>query len=169
MRARARLALVIGPEGAGKSSWLRSLGSQPDLRHIEVRQPLAPPEEAELLGWLEAPARAAFLEVRAPVPPPALVLQGEHGEEPLHDTATLIEALPLLSPSLLARVDAVIPFDPPQAEELAALGRVLAEGRGVFLVEATLARLAALAQRAQRGAHELATLIARIPPGRYGA
>lgn len=166
-RARSRLALVIGPEGTGKSAWLRSLGEQPDLRRVEVRDRLGADAETELLRWLEAPARAVFLELRAPVPPPALVLQGEEGEEPLHDTASLVEALPQLSAALLGRVDAVIPFEPPFPEELASLAQALAEARGVWLPEPSLAQLVGLAQRSQRGAHELATLIARIPPGKY--
>ena len=167
-RSRSRLSLVIGLEGTGKSAWLQSLGAQPDLRHLEVTQPLSADEEDELLRWLEPASRSAFLVVRAPVPPPALVLQGEHGEEPLHDTASLINAVPHLSARILARVDAVIAFEPPHPEELASLAQSLAEARGVWLPEAALTQLVALALRAQRGAHELATLIARIPPGKYG-
>lgn len=167
-RSRSRLALVIGPEGAGKSAWLESLGVQPDLRHLEVTGPLTGSDEEELLRWLEVPARSAFLVVRAPVPPPALVLRGEHGEEPLHDTASLVGAVPHMSARVLARVDAVIPFEPPHPEELASLAQAIAEARGVWLPESALAQLVSLALRAQRGAHELATLIARIPPGKYG-
>lgn len=167
-RSRSRLALVIGPEGTGKSAWLQSLGAQPDLRHVEVTGPLSAAQEDELLGWLEPSARSAFLVVRAPVPPPALLLQGEHGEEPLHDTASLVSAVPQLSARVLARVDAVIPFEPPHPEELASLAQALAEARGVTLPESVLGQLVALALRSERGAHELATLIARIPPGKYG-
>lgn len=167
-RVRSRLALVIGPEGTGKSAWVESLGGQADLRHLEVTRPLTADEEAELLRWLEAPARSAFLVVRAPVPPPALVLQGEHGEEPLHDTASLVDSVPHVSARVLARVDAVIPFDPPHPEELVSLAQALAEARGVWLPESALAQLVSLSLRAQRGAHELSALIARIPPGKYG-
>ncbi|MDP1824760.1 MAG: ClpX C4-type zinc finger protein [Archangium sp.] len=166
-RSRSRLALVIGPEGTGKSAWLESLGAQPDLRHLEVAGPLTADDEEELLRWLDSPARSAFLVVRAPVPPPALVLQGEHGEEPLHDTASLVGAVPHVSARVLARVDAVIPFEPPHPEELASLAQAIAEARGVWLPDSALAQLVSLALRAQRGAHELATLIARIPPGKY--
>ncbi len=167
-RVRSRLALVIGPEGTGKSAWLQSLGSQPDLRHLEITRPLTPEEEDELLRWLEPAGRSAFLVVRAAVPPPALVLQGEHGEEPLHDTASLVESVPQLSSRVLARVDAVIPFSPPHPEELVSLAQALAEARGVWLPESALTQLVQLSLRAQRGVHELATLIARIPPGKYG-
>ena len=47
---------------------------------------------------------------------PALVLQGEHGEEPIHDTASLVGKVPHLSARVLARVDAVTPG---QVRELA--------------------------------------------------
>lgn len=167
-RGRSRLALVIGPEGGGKSTWLRSLGAQPDLRCLEVTRPLTADEEADLLRWLEPSSRAAFLEVRAAVPPPSLVLQGEHGEELLHDTASLVDSVPHLSARLLSRVDAVHPFPSPHPEELVSLAQSLAAARGVSLPEAALVQLVALAVRAQRGAHELATLIARVPPGKYG-
>lgn len=167
-RSRARLALVIGPEGTGKSAWLSSLGSQPELRLVELTQPLTPAEETELLRWVEIGGRSAFLVVRAAVPPPALVLQGEHGDEPLHDTATLVGSVPHLSARVLARVDGVIPFEPPNPEELVALAQAMADARGVSLPEAALTQLVALALKAQRGAHELATLIARIAPGKYG-
>ena len=121
-----------------------------------------------LLPRTSAPHRSAFLVVRGAVPPPALVLQGEHGEEPLHDTASLVDAVPQLSSRVLARVDAVIAFEQPHPEELVSLAQAIAEARGVWLPEGTLTQLVALSLRAQRGAHELATLIARIPPGKYG-
>ncbi len=167
-RSRSRLALVIGPEGTGKSAWLQSLGAQPDLRQLEIGRPLSPDEEDELLRWLEPSGRSAFLVVRSAVPAPALVLQGEHGEEPLHDTASLVDAVPQLSPRVLARVDAVIPFELPNPEELVCLAQAIAEARGVWLPESALTQLVAISLKAQRGVHELATLIARIPPGKYG-
>jgi hypothetical protein len=168
-QSRPKLALVIGPEGAGKSAWLQSLGTQSDLQLIELDGPLTDQEEAELLAWIQPAARSVFLVVRGPVPPPALLLQGEHGEEPVHDTASLVQALPQLSPKLLAKVDAVIPFDLPKSDELAALAQAMADARGVSLPGAALVQLVTLAERSQRGAHELAVLIARIPPGKYGS
>ncbi len=166
-RSRSRLGLVIGPEGTGKTAWLQSLGAQPDLRQLEVSRPLSAAEEEELLSWIEPGGRSAFLVVRAPVPPPALVLQGEHGEEPLHDTASLVGKVPHLSARVLSRVDAVIAFEPAAPEELVALAQALAEARGVSLPEAALTQLVSLSLKAQNGAHELVTLIARIPPGKY--
>ncbi len=166
MRLRPRLALVIGPEGTGKTTWLSSLRG-PDVREVEVTSRLSADDERALLDWLAVPSRSAFLVVRAAVPTPALVLQGEHGDEPVHDTATLAAAVPHVSPTLLARVDAVHAFEPPSELALFDLATALARTRRVSLPEAALIQLVSLALRAQRGAHELATLIARIPPGTY--
>jgi hypothetical protein len=80
-----------------------------------------------------------------------------------------VQALPQLSPKLLAKVDAVIPFELPKSDELAALAQAMADARGVSLPGAALVQLVTLAERSQRGAHELAVLIARIPPGKYGS
>lgn len=167
LRLRARLSLVIGPPGSGKSAWLATLRG-PDVRHLELEDRLSTSDERELLAWLEAPARSAFLVVRAEVPTPALVLQGEHGPEPIHDTATLADAVPQVSPALLARVDAVHAFEAPEASALHGLGRAVAAARGLVLPDAALEHLVALSLRAGRGAHELVTLLARIPPGTYG-
>ncbi len=166
VRLRPRLALVIGPEGSGKSAWLASMRS-PDVRELEVSARLTTQAERELLEWLSAPTRSAFLVVSGPVPPPALVLQGEHGDEPVHDTASLASAVPHLSPAILACVDAVHAFDPPTESALLDLARALARARNIELPESALTQLVSLALRAQRGAHELTTLLARIPPGTY--
>lgn len=166
LRLRARLSLVIGPTGAGKSAWLDTVRG-PDVRQVELDARLTADDEADLLGWLEAPARAAFLVVRAAVPPAALVLQGAHGPEPIHDTATLAAAIPHASAALLRRVDAVHAFELPDEVALGALARALAASRGVTLPGPALERLVALALRAGTGAHELVTLLARIPPGTY--
>jgi hypothetical protein len=168
MRSRSRLALVIGPQGTGKSAWLASM-TGPDVRHLEVSAPLGSAAERELLEWLSAPRRSAFLVVRAPVPKPALVLQGAHGEEPVHDTATLAHSVPHLSPELLSRVDTVHAFEHPTEAALMELAQAIAASRKIELPAEAVARLVSLALRAERGAHELTTLLARIPPGTYSA
>lgn len=178
-RAPARLTLVLGPEGAGKSTWLRTLGVplEPPLTRLpgqllvlDVARPLSEDDEARLLAWLdERPAHRAVVAVRAGLPPPVLVLKGEAGDEPLYDTASLGQTVSHLSGRLLARVDAVLGLDAPGEAALEALGAALAQARGVSLPEATLRQLVGLAHRSGRAAHELAALLARIPPGRYGA
>jgi hypothetical protein len=176
-RARPRLALVIGPEGAGKSALLRALGRpvtpplarlEGELALVDLAAPLSAVDEGALLQWLdEHPRRRAVLAVRGPVPQPVLVLQGEQGAEPVFDTAALAEVVTQLSPAGLARVDGVLPLASPDRPALEALARALLEARGVALPEDALAQVVEVAQRAGRGAHELAAVIARIPPGRY--
>lgn len=176
-RARPKLALVVGPEGSGKSAFLRTLGTpvEPPLERlmgdvlaIDLTAPLTPADEGKLLRWLdEHPQRRAILAARGAVPRPVLVLKGEHGDEPVFDTAALGESVTHLSPAGLSRVDAVLPLEPPDRAALEALARALLEVRGVALPDEAVAQLVDLAEKAGRGAHELAALIARIPPGRY--
>lgn len=163
VRLRPRLSLVIGPSGSGKTAWLQSM-AHADHRLVEAKPGL---DHHALFSWLEQPHRSATLVATAPPPAPALTLQGEHGPEPLHDTRSLHEALPHLPRELIGRIDAVHVFDEPDAEALHALARHLAEKRGVVLPEAVLARLVGLALEGKTSAHELVTLLARIPPGTY--
>jgi len=176
-RSRPKLALLVGPEGAGKSTLLRTLGPvvHPPLERllgdvavIDLTEPLSPADEARLLRWLdEHPQRRAVLAARSAVPRPVLVLKGEHGDEPVYDPAALGETVKHLSASGLSRVDAVVPLDAPDRAALEALAAALLEARGVALPADAVAQLVELAERAGRGAHELAALVARIPPGRY--
>jgi hypothetical protein len=165
LRHRSRLSLVIGPTGTGKSTFLASV-AHADHRTHDVSTTL---NVRELLEWLEAPTRAVSLVVTAPIPAPSLVLEGEHGPEPLHDTATLIASLPHLPKELASRIDAVHPFEEPLEADLTALARHLALARQLVLPDAVVSQLVALALRARTGAHELVTLLGRIPPGTYRA
>jgi energy-coupling factor transporter ATP-binding protein EcfA2 len=176
-RVKPRLALVVGPEGAGKSAFLRTLARpmEPPLERLEgdvvaidLTAPLSAADEARLFRWLdEHPQRRAVLAARGAVPKPVLVLKGEHGDEPVFDTAALAGSVTHLSPAGLARVDAVLQLEPPDRAALESLAKALLEVRGVVLADEAVAKLVDLAEKAGRGAHELAALIARIPPGRY--
>lgn len=165
LRHRARVSLVIGPAGTGKSAFLASVAHADHRAHdasgaLNVR---------ELLEWLEAPTRTVSLVITAAIPTPSLVLEGEHGPEPIHDTATLIATLPHLPKDLTSRIDAVHPFDEPTEADLISLARHLAQSRQLVLPDPVIAQLVALALRAKTGAHELVTLLGRIPPGTYRA
>ncbi|MFT3708639.1 MAG: ClpX C4-type zinc finger protein [Archangium sp.] len=162
-RLRSRLALVVGPTGSGKSIWVQSI-AHPDVRIVEATRAF---DHAGVAEWIASPQRSAVLVVTANVPAPSLVLQGEHGPEPLHDTAALVSALPQLPPTLAAQIDAVHAFDTLTEAELLSLARHVAQLRGVGLDDDVLSRLVSISARAGRGAHELVTLVHRIPPGRY--
>jgi hypothetical protein len=97
------------------------------------------------------------------------VLKGEHGEEPVFDTPSLGQVVPQLSARVLEMVDTVLSLEAPDEPALESMGLALAEGRGVALPAEALRQLVSLAARSGRGAHELSALLARIPPGRYGA
>ncbi|MGV3621592.1 MAG: ClpX C4-type zinc finger protein [Archangium sp.] len=151
-RLRARLTLVIGPTGSGKSAWLATLG---DVRILDGSAPMTLSDEP------------TFIVITAEPPPPALILQGEHGPEPIHDTATLSKSLPHLDRKLIEQIDAVFPFESPSREALRELAHALASSRGLSLPETALTQLTELAHRSGRGAHELTALLARIPTGSY--
>ncbi|MBL8917468.1 MAG: hypothetical protein JNJ54_01290 [Myxococcaceae bacterium] len=178
-RRLPKVALVLGPEGAGKTTFLESLG-QPiarplsrlpdtDTLLVDLNTPLTPEDEAALQAWLDAhPKRRAVLAARGDAPRPVLVLQGEHGEEPVYDTNSLSQAVAShLSPGLLSKVDAVLPLPTPDHEALLHLAKSLLAARDIELPADALESIVALAERSGRGARELAALIARIPAGRY--
>lgn len=179
-RRQPKIALVIGPEGSGKSAFLETLGriaprpfnrGEGDLALVDLSTPLSGDEERQLSQWLEAhPKRRAVLATRGLAPAPVLVLQGEHGDEPVFDTDSLHEATDEHVPTgLLSRVESVLPMPPPDREALIQLGRALLAARTIELPEPALDSLVTLAERSGRGARELAALIARIPAGRYKA
>lgn len=163
LRHRARLALVVGPAGSGKSAFLSSV-AHADHRVFDAS---ARVDESEVLSWLEGAGRSVSLVLTSAAPTPVLVLEGEHGPEPLHDTATLVASLPAVPASLAQRIDAVHAFEAPDDAALLGLARHLAQQRKLEAPDAVLARIVELAQKARRGAHELVTLLARIPPGTY--
>lgn len=151
-RLRARLTLVIGPTGSGKSAWLATLGN---VRVLDGSAPMTLTDEP------------TFIVVTAEPPPAAIVLQGEHGPEPIHDTATLAKALPRLDRKLIEQIDAVFPFETPTRDSLRELAHAIASVRHLALPETAFTQLTELAHRSGRGAHELIALLARIPTGSY--
>ncbi|MBL9037964.1 MAG: hypothetical protein JNG84_05555, partial [Archangium sp.] len=109
--------------------------------------------------------------VRGTAPTPAVVLRGEAGDdEAVYTTEAIRDASGgALSLELAAAVDAVIALAPLSTDELTVLARYLIDARGLEIPPETVAQLVALAERAGRGAHELASLISRLPPGRSTA
>lgn len=179
LRRRARVVLLVGPEGSGKSALLRHLGElavPPFARLAEgpVAVELAPrltlEDEARLLTWLEgAQGRRLILVARGNLPPPGLILSGEHGEEPVYDTKSLGASVDGLTIALLSRVEQVVTLSAPDLDALEGLALELLRERGVELGELSRRRLLELALDSGRGAHELRALVGRIPPGHYGS
>lgn len=178
-RRQPKLALVVGPEGAGKSALLSTFGepvARPvtrldgDTVLVDLASPLTADEEHALQAWLDGhPGRRAVIAARGDAPAPVLVLQGEQGDEPVYDTDSLHRSVSgHLSPQLLSRIDSVLPLPPPDRESLRHLAQSLLAARGIELPAQALESIVALAERSGRGARELAALIARIPSGRYG-
>lgn len=151
-RLRAKLTLVIGPTGSGKSAWLATLGN---VRVLDGSSPMTVTDEP------------TFIVITGEPPAPVLTLQGEHGLEPIHDTATLSKSLPHLDCKLIEQIDAVFPFETPTRDSLRELAQAIASSRGLTLPETAFTQLTELAHRSGRGAHELIALLARIPTGSY--
>ena len=154
LRRQPRMALVIGPEGAGKSELVRAIAVSTKVTVFDS----APPDENT-----QGPA---VIAIRGSLPTAALVLEGAHGSEPVYDTDSLVTASGLPK-SLLSKVDAVFTLPALGADELHALATTLLGARGISLPGKTIDQLAQLAVKSGRSAHELVALVARIPPGRY--
>jgi energy-coupling factor transporter ATP-binding protein EcfA2 len=173
----AQVTLLLGPEGSGKSTLLAQLGpvhrAAPAtwpvgrLLLLELEAPLEAEGVARLLRWLDAGATLVLAQ-RGVAPPPALVLPGAQGPIPVHDTAALAAAVTHLPEVVLARVERVVELVVPGPASLQALARRRLAARGAELSEVALARLVELALASPRSLHELAALVARVPPGRYG-
>jgi hypothetical protein len=159
LSTRPRCALVVGPAQSGKSVLLRQLPAGESLR-LEREGPLGEADVRRGQAALDE-GRRLVLCVRGAPPAPALVLQGEAGEERIYDS----DALRPLVGELAPLVDAVLVLDVPGPEALHALGRALLDAKQAQLTDAALEQLVQLAARA--GVGELAALIARIPSGKY--
>jgi antitoxin (DNA-binding transcriptional repressor) of toxin-antitoxin stability system len=170
-----RLALLVGPEGAGKTTLLTQLGSPtavvpPAVSQgrllLDLQGPLTEGEADRLLAAVNAGVSVIVATRGLPVAP-ALVLESERGPTPVHDTASLVAALAHLPEAVLARVEHVVELPALTREALGTLATLRLEARGAQLAPATVERLVELALASSRGAHELAVLVARIPPGTY--
>ncbi len=173
-----RLALVIGPEGTGKSHLLQHLGDavsafnpahRGSVQALDLQQRLSEADEAALLRWLEAHAgRRVVLAARAVAPEPALVLSSAQGEERIYDSGALAQSVAhLVSPALAGRVDLVIALERPDAEALKTLALHWLEARGATLPEAAVDQLVAVSLKSGRALHELKALVQRVPAGQW--
>lgn len=186
MRAGRGWILLLGPEGSGKTIYLRQLERQGLGYYVQGAGELlaAPSHERLLLDGLDAldereleqlcarvgcpPGRQVIIGFRGELGRPSLLLRGGGGALPVFTTLELREAtggrLPL---SLLERIQAVAVFRAPGVDELAEIARRLIAARDgeLELSEQVVTALVRAAARSPRGGHELESLLGRIPAG----
>jgi hypothetical protein len=182
-----RHVLVLGPEGSGKSTWMRALAEQGrgvlGLPEALDRAPLEaallvedvdrlPPAEQAALGAFLArhPERTVVMTARGTPAASGVVLLSDSGRLPVLTTAALSEAVQGALPiALLERVQLLVPLERPSIEDLVEIARRgLASREDRRLSDEVLVALATEAARSPRAGHELRALLARVPPGTWG-
>jgi hypothetical protein len=186
LEAGVRRMLLLGPEGSGKTTWMRALAEQgrgvlvtadsldrapvDAVLLVEDVDRLSPPEQASLGAFLARHSeRTVLMTARGAPAAPGLVLLSDSGRLPVATTAALSEAvqgaLPLV---LLEQVQSLIPLGTPTVEELSEIARRrLASREDLHLSDEALTALATEAARSPRAGHELQALLARVPPGTW--
>ncbi|MHB8877619.1 MAG: ClpX C4-type zinc finger protein, partial [Myxococcaceae bacterium] len=191
MRLNARLVLILGPEGCGKTAYLRDLERR-GLGHYVCDSSTAAkaPKEQRLLidasgprqgqlseadlPWLlelfGSANRQAFVAMRGEPGPPSFAVKSEDTELPMYSSNELVAATGgRLSAALASQVQVTAPFRQLTVAELTEIARRLAVGRAseLDLSEELLAALADEAARSGRGGRELESLITRLPSGSW--
>ncbi|MCY1077572.1 ClpX C4-type zinc finger protein [Archangium lansingense] len=186
LEAGVRRVLLLGPEGAGKSTWMRGFVEQgrgvivtPDsldrapvdsVLLVEDVDRLPPAEQAALSTFLvRHPACTVLMTARGGLVASGLVLVSDSGRVPIPSTAALSEAvrgtLPVV---LLEQVQMLVAFSAPSVEDLVEIARrQLASREDYRLSDEVLTALATEAARSPRSGHELQALLARVPPGSW--
>jgi len=187
LEAGLRQVLLLGPEGSGKSTWMRALVEQGrgvlgflsavDNAPAEVAllvedvDRLPPAEQSALAAFLARhPERTVVMTARGlPAKASGPVLVSDSGRLPVPTTAVLSKAVEGSLPiALLERVRLLVSLASPSLEELIEIARrQLAAREDCHLSEEVLVALATEASRSPRSGHELRALLARVPPGTW--
>jgi hypothetical protein len=186
LAAGVRQVLLLGPEGCGKSTWVRALAEQgrgvlvtadsldrapvDTLLLVEDVDRLPPTEQAALGSFLARhPACAVVMTARGNPVAPGLVLLSDSGRLALPTTAALSEAVRGSLPvALLEQVRLLVLLERPGVEEWIQIARLrLASREDCHLSDEVLTALATEAARSPRAGHELQALLARVPPGTW--
>jgi hypothetical protein len=186
LQAGVRRLLILGPEGTGKSTWVRALEEQGRgvriLPEALERAPVGsvllledvdrlPPElQASLSAFLaRSPERTVVLTARGQLSAPALVIESDAGLLPVVSTAELSQAVGGTLPiTLLEQVQLPIVLEPLGVEALVEIARRrLAPRVAEGLSDEVLAALATQAARSPRAGYELLALLARVPVGAW--
>lgn len=178
--------LLLGPEGSGKTTFLRALEKRGLGRYLPSPAALAEPwgDERLLVDGLEGATSSdlrildealdrlprVVLAVRGGPLPPALLATGDEGDLSLYSTRDLISACSGLLPLRVAeRVQAAVALRAPTAEELLEVARRLVVTRAseLDIGDELLQAIASRAAESPRGGHELKALLDRVPPGSW--
>jgi hypothetical protein len=187
LQAGARRLLVMGPEGTGKTVWLRELSRQErgNLVTLEVLEQgagghvalledvdrLSPEASARLASFLARyPERTVIMSARGALGAPSLVLRGAEGSLPVFTTRALSLAVSGGVPvALLEHVQLALALRVPTEAEFVEIARRLLAPRASELdvSEDVLAALASEVARSPRAGHELSALLARVLAGSW--
>ena len=178
--------LLLGPEGSGKSTWLRELARQgrgalvtldsierasvESVLLLEDVDRLPPAEQSSLAAFLERHAqRTVLMSSRGGPVARGPELFSDTGRLIVPTTAALVEATRgALSLALLEQVQLLIPLETPGVELLREIARRELEAReDCHVSDEALTVLAQEAARSPRLGHELRALLARLPPGSW--
>ena len=180
--AGARVALLLGPAGTGKTTYLAHLAARGrGFLVTELAQLASAPPDQRLLIDLDASAngadllaavgeRPALVAARAERLDPSLALSGDEAELPVYSSQALIAATGGRLPVGLAeRVQGVAAFRALTAPELEEIARQHLSRRAseLDLSDELVVALARAAADSPRQGHELKSLVERIPPGSW--
>lgn len=181
-----RRVLVLGPEGSGKSTWMRMLVEQgrgvlvtaDSLEHapgdavliVEDVDRLPSSEQSVLSTFLARhPGRIVLMTARGLPAALGSVLVSDSGRLSVPTTAALSEAVEGSLPvPVLEQVQLLVSLGRPGVEDLVEVARrLLASREDTRLSDEALTALATEAAGSLRAGHELRALLARVPPGTW--
>jgi hypothetical protein len=182
VKERAVPALLIGPEGSGKTACLRALEDEGLGRYAEAIDDASIGRGALLLDGTERLSIAALQQLASalranPFPcilaargvlPPAMQLSDCDRRFALHSTQELAQGTGGRVPHELLRcVRTVVSLPALTVEELARIGKQLFEQRGVAASSELAALIGAEAFKSGDGGHEVRALVDRVPDGTW--
>jgi hypothetical protein len=183
LREGAQLILLVGPEGSGKTTCLRSLQAQGLGDCVDTVDGASIGRGTLLLDRAETFSSEAFerlsrllsstgspciLAVRGRAPSSGALLSDRHRRVELHPTGELARGTHGKIPhELLQRVQRVVVLPAPKAEDLSEMAKWLFEERGATASPELVAYIAAEALKSGHGGHELKALVDRVPRGAW--
>jgi hypothetical protein len=178
-----RLALLIGPEGAGKTTclgWLQAQGLGDYLASIDGAaigpgallldgaEGLSAEASERLSGLLSSHPFPCVLAARGVAPSPAMHLRDRDRSVALYTTDELARATAEKIPRVLLRlVRSAVVLAAPDAGDLSQIAKHLLEEKGAAVSSELVRSLAVEAFKSGHGGHELKALVDRVPRGAW--